>query len=430
MPTALPEQRGYSTGLPTSGSASASRRVRPGRSGRGRRSERRPFGPPLTKGLIRTANRAILNFPQTRIATGDRPDLGGVGRKVGPFGFYGCVGVRDRNPTSNSTSLSSGPIPGSGDTCLSAANLLCQACLHFFWITVCEPASEGIAGNGPNRILEQGSQSMDGVADSENPQGTGDIESKDPRERSSIGFPYVPLDDAVAVAQSIQDKVGTGLINDDQLAPALDMSQKSSGYRTKLSAARLFTLIESFDGGHKLSDLGKRIVDPQQERAARSEAFLAVPLYSRVYEEYKGAMVPPAAALERQFVSFGVAQKQTARARQVLERSAEQANFFEVGRDRLVRPTIKQGDAPKPKNNQGGGDGNGGANDGGGGGGGDEFSGLDPLVAGLLRRMPKTGAQWPIGERARWLQTLAMNLSFIHDDGPDEQGITVTVTRG
>lgn len=267
---------------------------------------------------------------------------------------------------------------------------------------------------------------MDEVADSEALTESGEIESKDPRERSSIGFPYVPLDEAIAVAQAIQDKVGTGLINDDQLAPSLDMSQKSSGYRSKLSAARMFTLIESMDGGHKLSDLGKRVVDSQQERAARAEAFLAVPLYSRVYEEHKGAVVPPAAALEREFVSFGVAPKQTARARQVLERSAEQANFYEVGRDRLVRPTIKQGGSThveqvKPPLGGGGG---------GGGGGGDDYAGLDPLVAGLLRRMPKMGEAWPVSERARWLQTLAMNLSFIHGDGPDDESITVTVTRG
>jgi len=263
---------------------------------------------------------------------------------------------------------------------------------------------------------------MDGLADSETPQETAENAEKDARERSSIGFPYVPLDEAVAVAQAIQDKVGTGLINDDQLAPALDMSQKSSGYRTKLSAARMFTLIESHDGGHKLSDLGKRIVDRQQERVARSEAFLAVPLYSRVYEEHKGAVVPPAAALEREFVSFGVAPKQTARARQVMERSAEQANFYEVGRDRLVRPTIKQGDAHDKEDHApppGGGDG--------GGGGGDDFAGLDPLVAGLLRRMPKAGDSWPVSERARWLQTLAMNLSFIHADEADGPSITVKV---
>lgn len=252
-------------------------------------------------------------------------------------------------------------------------------------------------------------------------------EEKESRERSTIGFPYVPLEDAVGVAVAIQDKVGSGVVSDDQLAPALDLSQKSSGYRTKLSAARLFGLIESVDGGHKLAELGKRVVDGKQARAAKAEAFLRIPLYNRVYEEHKGSTVPPPAALEREFVSFGVAAKQTTRARQVLDRSAEQAGFFEVGRDRLVRPTIKDEghleESPLDKKDGGG---NGGG--GGGGGGDDGYTGLDPLIAGLLRRMPQAGEQWPIPARARWLQTLAMNLSFIHGDDPSGPAINVTMT--
>jgi hypothetical protein len=251
-------------------------------------------------------------------------------------------------------------------------------------------------------------------------------EDKDARERSTIGFPYVPLDDAVSVAEAIQAKVGSGLISDDQLAPALDMSQKSSGYRTKLSAARLFGLIESGDGGIRLAELGKRIVDAKQTRAAKAEAFLRIPLYNRVYEEHKGSTIPPAAALEREFLGFGVAQKQTPRARQVLERSAEQAGFFEVGRDRLVRPAIKDGGASETPADDGGK-----KNDGGNGGGdGDNpFAGLDPLVQGLLQRMPKTGEEWSIADRRFWLQTLAMNLSFIHRDEPSDGSIEVTIKK-
>jgi hypothetical protein len=271
---------------------------------------------------------------------------------------------------------------------------------------------------------------LDESADTQSPPQPEENSSKDDqegRERSTIGFPYCPLDDAVAVATAIQEKAGSGILSDDQLAPALELSHKSSGYRTRLSAARLFGLIESGDGGHRLADLGKRVVDAKQVRAAKAEAFLNVPLYSRVYEEHKGSTIPPAAALEREFLSFGVASKQTARARQILERSAEQANFFEVGRDRLVRPAIKEGggesagevDKTKKVEKPGGG----------GGGGGDDYEELDPLIAGLLRRMPKAGEQWPVSDRARWLQTLAMNLSFIHEDDPSGGAIKVAVEK-
>ena len=130
--------------------------------------------------------------------------------------------------------------------------------------------------------------------------------------------------------------------------------------------------------------------------------------------------------MEREFLGFGVAPKQTARARQILERSAEQANFFEVGRDRLVKPAIKEGagesagEADKIKKVE---------KHGGGGGGGDDYGELDPLIAGLLRRMPKAGEQWPVSDRARWLQTLAMNLSFIHEDDPSGGAIKVAVEK-
>jgi hypothetical protein len=69
-------------------------------------------------------------------------------------------------------------------------------------------------------------------------------------------------------------------------------------------------------------------VDPQQEREARARAFLSVPLYKAIYDKYKGGVLPPAAALERDVVGLGVAEKQTGRARQVFERSAEQTGFL------------------------------------------------------------------------------------------------------
>jgi hypothetical protein len=47
-------------------------------------------------------------------------------------------------------------------------------------------------------------------------------------------------------------------------------------------------------------------------------------------------VLPPAAALEREMVALGVSEKQKERARQVFERSAEQAGFFEHGKNRLV----------------------------------------------------------------------------------------------
>ena len=86
---------------------------------------------------------------------------------------------------------------------------------------------------------------------------------------------------------------------------------------------------------------------------------------------------------------------------------------------RRSRPLVKDGDTTVPKEDK--------TKHSGGGGGGDDYGDLDPLIAGLLRRMPKAGEAWPVAERARWLQTLAMNLSFIHADKPSDSTIDVTV---
>ena len=178
------------------------------------------------------------------------------------------------------------------------------------------------------------------------------------------------------------------------------MSPKSSGYRIQLSAARMFDLVETTNGSHKLTTLGRAIVDPQQERTARANAFLSVPLYEAIFDKYKGGVLPPPAALERGIVGLGVAEKQTGRARQVFERSAEQANFFEHGKNRLVMPAVALRERPsdpteknKTKNGSGGGDGS------------DlDVLGLDPLLIALLKKIPTSG-EWPAQQRLRWFRT-------------------------
>jgi len=233
----------------------------------------------------------------------------------------------------------------------------------------------------------------------------------DSRQRSSIGFPYNHLGDAMEVAQAIHTNVGTGECHDSQLSAWMNVSPKSSGYRIQISAARMFGLVETVSGNHKLSPLGRAIVDPQQERAARANAFLNVPLYRAIYEKYKGGVLPPPAALERDIIGLGVAEKQTGRARQVFERSAEQANYFEHGKNRLVMPAVAVRESQPEKLEEKG------KNGGGGGGGIDDGLtglGLDPLLIALLKKIPASG-EWPASQRLRWFRTFAMNVSQIYD---------------
>jgi hypothetical protein len=186
----------------------------------------------------------------------------------------------------------------------------------------------------------------------------------------------------------------------------------------QIAAARLFGIIASPSGGkYRLTDLGASIIDPTQSREARVTAFLNVPLYRAVFDKYRGGVLPgQAAAMERELVGLGVSEKVKDRARQVFERSAEQAGFFAHGRNRLVMPGIaaRQPDAPIPPDSaeeeaqqdlKKGGNGGGGEN-----------TGVDPIIAGLLKRLPKSGDKWPKAQRKLWLQLLEGSFDLIYDD--------------
>lgn len=137
-------------------------------------------------------------------------------------------------------------------------------------------------------------------------------------------------------------------------------------------------------------------------------------------------MLPPAAALERDIVGLGVAEKQTGRARQVFERSADQAGYFEHGKNRLVMPgvSMSSSDAPPPppvpadddqperKKNKGG-----------------EPPDMDlhPFIQGLLKTLPEPETEWPSPARVKWLQTAANIFDLIYKG--DGGGIVVSGAR-
>lgn len=241
------------------------------------------------------------------------------------------------------------------------------------------------------------------------------------RQRSTIGFPYSDYDDALAVAAAIHGNAGHGTCSISQIAPWMNLSLKSSSFRTQLAAARLFGLIDSEGAdSYRLTPLGTRVVDPTQARAAKAEAFLKVPLFAALYEKYKSGVVPPNAALEREIAALGVSEKQKTRARQVFESSAEQTGFREHGANRLVLPAVVVLPPKRPDEKEkpsGGGGGNGRTSI--------ELK-LDPLLLALLQKIPSEGEEWPKEKRLRWFKTFAMNVSQVYDDdnAPVELSIT------
>jgi hypothetical protein len=236
------------------------------------------------------------------------------------------------------------------------------------------------------------------------------------RERSTIEFPYMDLDDAHKVALAIYNSTAHATCQSDMLAQRLELSMNSSGFRSRISTAKMFGLIETDRNGHgyRLTPLGQNIVDPKTQRAAMVAAFFAVPLYKKIHEQYRGRALPPAAALEREMSTIGVSPKQTDRARQTLERSAATAGFFAEGRDRLIMPHIGPNPPAGAKDDENSGGGGGG--DGGNGGGHD---GLDVVIAALIQKLPK-GDTFDSSARVRWLRQIEMAFQDAYGDGNGE----------
>ncbi len=227
------------------------------------------------------------------------------------------------------------------------------------------------------------------------------------RQQSTIEFPYTDLDNAVEVAQGVH-RAGGPSCELEQLAAELKAEAKGGNFRLRVSGARLHGLVNSERGGKvALTELGHRIIDPSRAKQAKVAAFLAVPLYQRVYEQFKGSILPPAPGMERAIEGMGVGSKVKDRARQVMMRSAKQAGFLDSSPERLVKPssrgdgdqaeiqpaqpTASNASSSGPQQHRGG--------NGGGGSGGSEH----PLIQGLLLTLPEPGTEWAGADRANWL---------------------------
>jgi hypothetical protein len=83
----------------------------------------------------------------------------------------------------------------------------------------------------------------------------------------------------------------------------------------------------------------------------------------------------------------------------------------------LVTPGVARGETPPLEDDKKkGGSGNGGGGGGAGGGGDDLLPGPDPIIAGLLKRLPKAGDKWPQAQRKLWLQLLEGSFNLIYKD--------------
>jgi hypothetical protein len=245
-------------------------------------------------------------------------------------------------------------------------------------------------------------------------------ENETGRERSTIAFPYNDLDDAVALTKDVH-AVGGSSCQWDQLAARCQQAANGGAFRLRAISAKMFGLLTYDRGTVTLTQLGTRICDPDQEKAARVEAFLTIPLYKAIYEQFKGATLPPTSGLDGAIGTLGVGSKVIGKARQVFQRSAKQAGFFEFGNTRLVMPSIKASATSttlspeeKPKEQEEV-ERNRGSRSGGGG---EEYH---PFIQGLLRKLPPAETDWPMEGRSKWLQAAINIFDLMYTDSDDSR---------
>ena len=239
--------------------------------------------------------------------------------------------------------------------------------------------------------------------------------------RSGMNSPYFDLEASIKVAEIIHNK-GGGACAPDQLAAWLEYKSTRSGtYLTRVSAAnKHFGLIDTDGDRFIVTERAQKIlapVMPNDAVEAKADAFLAVPLFAKVYERFRGTQLPPEIGLKNLFENtFKVLPDRVPQAVRVFLSSAEQAGFFATtgDRSRLVRPaaanvppqgvvTKKDEQLPAPEKPKGGG-------------GDGPTGGVHSAIIGLLRELPPPGTPWTSQKKQRFLDAFKATVDFIYPE--------------
>ena len=247
---------------------------------------------------------------------------------------------------------------------------------------------------------------------------------KPKKKTSDVGFPYYDLADAISVAAKMHSQAG-GSCYRAQLAALLGHKSTNSGsFLTRVAAAKMFGLIEQTGETLRVSARGRAIVAPVNDAkagAAKAEAFLAVPLFKKVFDEYNGQSLPAEVGLRNLFEQLGVVPARIVPTVRVMLGSAETAGFFRAaGKDRLVMPLgaghgshtppAAKPEESKPEDERRGGDGG----NGGHGSGGDGGEGIHPALAGLLRALPAPGTPMSESRRTALVEWFKNTVAFLY----------------
>ncbi len=178
-------------------------------------------------------------------------------------------------------------------------------------------------------------------------------EKKRTRVVSEVRFPVYSLLDSLEVARAIHEK-GGGLASNEQLAAFLRYRGSNNGsYLARVAAARMFDFVAGEGSRLTITARAQTILMPvykEQAEQALIDAFMGVPLYRAVYEEYLGKDLPGEFGMSNALrTRFGVAPSRVDPALRALMESADQAGLFRTkgSRTQLIIPTVGRQPAPR-----------------------------------------------------------------------------------
>lgn len=254
------------------------------------------------------------------------------------------------------------------------------------------------------------------------------------RESPHYYAPYWDLDSSIEVANTVYNQ-GTGACTPDQLAHWLGyVSVRSGTFLTRVAAPnKHYGLIQSDSQRFTITERGRNIVAPvmpEDAVNARIDAFLAVPLFARLYADFRGRALPPRVGLLNLFTNtYRMRPDRAAAVLRIFMSAAQQSGMLHTDGDqhRLIRPaaaalrpaegtpSTKPGEGPAPT-------------DTGspapekprfyGGGGGDGPGIIHGALIALLRDLPPPGNPWPPQRKQRFLEAFKASIDFIY---PEEE---------
>jgi predicted nucleotide-binding protein len=148
-------------------------------------------------------------------------------------------------------------------------------------------------------------------------------------EKSSADFPKHPLEEALQIANTLEDKNGGNPLSPTDIAIALNWSPQSSGYRILLSSSIKYGLTSGSYNQPKISllELGKNIEEPRSDNERKKsliQAALRPDLFRRVYDFYKNKKLPDVAFFKTVLTrDFGVVRDQVDRCAEIFLKNIE-----------------------------------------------------------------------------------------------------------